>query len=229
LTAYSVKLEQISTGKQADIMVVYGASEDEARRQAEDQIRRSPTPNDLRVATITAMARISGVGMLTATAEMLTATAEMVQQSTDRNDLYETDIVTWSEQQADLLRRHASNELDWDNLAEEIDDVGHSQRDALESRIATVLLHLFKLEASPAMDPRAGWRETVREQRRGIQRVLKRNQPLRQQVATIINDEMAGARDDALASLADYNEQPRVDMTSVTFTEEQVLGPWLPD
>jgi hypothetical protein len=151
------------------------------------------------------------------------------------DDLYDTDIVTWSEQQAELLRRRAAGELvndaeiDWPNVAEEIEDVGHSQRDALENRIATVLLHLFRLEASPATDPRAGWRETVREQRRGIQRVLKRNPALRQLVATIINDEMTGARDDARASLADYNEEPRVDMAGVTFTEEQVLGPWLPD
>ena len=35
-------------------------------------------------------------------------------------DLYDTDILLWSEQQAELLRRRAANALDWDNLAEEI-------------------------------------------------------------------------------------------------------------
>jgi len=35
-------------------------------------------------------------------------------------DLYDEDILTWSEQQAELLRRRSANALDWDNLAEEI-------------------------------------------------------------------------------------------------------------
>ena len=42
------------------------------------------------------------------------------------NDLYDEDIVTWSEQQAELLRRRSANALDWDHLAEEIEDVGRS-------------------------------------------------------------------------------------------------------
>src|SRR5215470_15760572 len=43
------------------------------------------------------------------------------------SDLYEDDILLWSEQQAELLRRRAANDLDWANLAEEIEDVGKSQ------------------------------------------------------------------------------------------------------
>ena len=151
------------------------------------------------------------------------------------DDLYDTDIVTWSEQQAALLRRRAAGELvneaelDWSNIAEEIDDVGKRERDALESRIATVLLHLFRLIASPAAQPRAGWRVTVREPRRHIHRILKRNPSLRPAVVEIIRDELSGARDDALASIADYNEQPRVDLAGVSLDEDQVLGTWLPE
>jgi hypothetical protein len=46
---------------------------------------------------------------------------------------YGTDILLWSERQADLLRRRAAGdlvndtELDWANIAEEIADVGASQ------------------------------------------------------------------------------------------------------
>ena len=38
------------------------------------------------------------------------------------SDLYGDDIVLWCEQQADALRRRASNQLDWKNLAEEIEE-----------------------------------------------------------------------------------------------------------
>jgi hypothetical protein len=39
------------------------------------------------------------------------------------DDLYDTDIVLWSEQQAAALRRRAANEIDWENVAEEIEAV----------------------------------------------------------------------------------------------------------
>ena len=48
-------------------------------------------------------------------------------------DLYDTDILIWSEEQAEFLRRRAANALDWDNLAEEIADVGLSQLHAVMS------------------------------------------------------------------------------------------------
>jgi hypothetical protein len=55
------------------------------------------------------------------------------------SDLYDTDIVLWSEQQAELLRRRATGELsndaalDWPNIADEIEAVGSEQRHAVES------------------------------------------------------------------------------------------------
>ena len=40
------------------------------------------------------------------------------------SDLYEDDILLWSEHQAEALRRRAANEIDWENVAEEIESVG---------------------------------------------------------------------------------------------------------
>jgi Domain of unknown function DUF29 len=80
---------------------------------------------------------------------------------------YDTDTLLWSERQADLLRRIAAGEqvnaqVDWENVAEAIDSVGKSQRIALASHVGVVLEHLMKLEASPAIESRRGWEETVR-------------------------------------------------------------------
>jgi len=63
--------------------------------------------------------------------------------------LYEEDILLWSEQQAELLRRRAADALDWDNLAEEIGDVGLSQLHAVESLLVQALIHMLKAEAWP--------------------------------------------------------------------------------
>lgn len=148
---------------------------------------------------------------------------------------YDTDISIWSERQGELLRRRAIGELvneaelDWRNIAEEIEALGKSDRRELRNRIATLLDHLIRLQASPATSPRAGWRKTVREQRRGIQTLLKESPSLGPAVPVIISEELSGAREEALASLADNNEQPRVDVASLDFTADQVLGPWLPE
>ncbi|MGH7084764.1 MAG: DUF29 family protein, partial [Acetobacteraceae bacterium] len=77
---------------------------------------------------------------------------------TDAKRLYDEDFVLWAEQQAAALRaaaQGASNlELDWENLAEEIDSLGTSQRSALRSQIRRIIRHLIKLEYSLAQDPR---------------------------------------------------------------------------
>jgi hypothetical protein len=75
-------------------------------------------------------------------------------------DLYETDILIWSEQQAALLRRRAANALDWDNLAEEIADVGLSQLHAVMSHLRLALLHDLKAEAWPLSRDVEHWRAT---------------------------------------------------------------------
>jgi hypothetical protein len=78
---------------------------------------------------------------------------------------YDTDILQWSEQQAELLRRRASNALDWDNLAEEIEDVGRSQLRAVESHLVQALLHDLKAVAWPLSRDVPHWRAEARGQR----------------------------------------------------------------
>jgi hypothetical protein len=71
------------------------------------------------------------------------------------SDLYEDDILLWSEQQAELLRRRAAGELvndaelDWPNIAEEIGDVGSERLHAVESLLVQALRHMLKAEAWP--------------------------------------------------------------------------------
>jgi hypothetical protein len=147
--------------------------------------------------------------------------------------LYDIDLVEWSERQADLLRRVAAGEAvnekpDWTNIAEEIDALGKNQGRELSSRIAAILVHLIKLEASPATEPRAGWRETVRHQRDEIERLLADAPSLRARIPAIIARELAGARNRATAALADNGEAPRTEPAQLAYTEDQVVCDWLP-
>lgn len=94
--------------------------------------------------------------------------------ATDRS--YDADLVLWAEDQARALRDAAQARtnlpIDWENVAEEIESLGRSQARELASRIGVILVHLMKLQASPAAQPRAGWRETIIEQRNEIERLL---------------------------------------------------------
>jgi hypothetical protein len=148
---------------------------------------------------------------------------------------YDTDIVSWSEHQADLLRRHATMQRandpapDWPNIIEEIESVGRSERSALASHIRTVLEHLAKLDTSPAVEPRGGWRQTVLRARAAIDEVLEESPSLRPTLDTVIAREMTRIRPLVAEALAQYGETPRVPLEQINYTADQVLGPWFPD
>jgi hypothetical protein len=83
---------------------------------------------------------------------------------------YDTDFYTWTQTQAAALRAQEWKTLDLENLAEEIESLGQRDRDAIESQLVRVLLHLLKLTYDPAPRPRRGWRVTVADAREKIAR-----------------------------------------------------------
>jgi len=84
------------------------------------------------------------------------------------SDLYDDDILLWSEHQARLLRRRAAGELvndaelDWPNIAEEIESVGREQLHAVESFLVQALLHDLKAQAWPLSREVPHWRAEAR-------------------------------------------------------------------
>ena len=86
--------------------------------------------------------------------------------SATRDELYDTDILTWSERQAALLRRLAAGErvnasIDWSNVIEEIESVGRSERQACESLLRQALVHVLKLHLAPTSEAAPHWRGEV--------------------------------------------------------------------
>jgi hypothetical protein len=81
------------------------------------------------------------------------------------DDLYERDILTWSQHQADLLRRLARGEkvngVDWDHVVEEITDVGLSEFNAVRSYLRQMLTHLLKVQGWPDNAAVDHWRGEI--------------------------------------------------------------------
>jgi hypothetical protein len=78
------------------------------------------------------------------------------------SSLYETDVVLWSVEQADALRRRAFDELDLENIVEEITSVGNEQIHAVESFLVQALAHDLKADAWPSSREVPSWRAEAR-------------------------------------------------------------------
>jgi hypothetical protein len=80
-------------------------------------------------------------------------------------DLYEHDILSWSEHQADLLRRAArgerANDIDWPHVIEEIADVGISELNAVRCLLRQAMIHLIKIHLFPTDTARLHWRQEL--------------------------------------------------------------------
>ncbi len=90
--------------------------------------------------------------------------------------LYEEDIVAWANEQAKFIRSGQFNLLDREHLADEIEDVGKSERRELGSRMAVLMAHLLKWQFQPARRG-ASWRRTIELQRGEIDYILKKEAP----------------------------------------------------
>jgi len=107
---------------------------------------------------------------------------------------YDTDILEWSEHQAALLRRVAAGErvnnadLDWTNIAEEIESVGRSELRDVESHLVQALLHDLKCEAWPLASYVPHWRAEARGQRADARRAFVPSMRQKIDVADLYRD-----------------------------------------
>ena len=147
--------------------------------------------------------------------------------------LYDQGLVLWSDEQARALRAAANTgwnaPIDWENVAEEIESLGRSDRRALASHIAVVIEHLLKLQRSAAVEPARGWKDTIRRARNEIERLLAESPSLRRDIVALVTKELPRARTMAHANFQDYGEQRLIDIGKVAYTEDQVLGDWMPE
>jgi hypothetical protein len=114
------------------------------------------------------------------------------------SDLYEDDILLWAERQSDLLRRRAAGELvndgelDWPNIAEEIEDVGRSQLHGVESLLTQALLHMLKAKSWPSACAVPNWQADARLFRRQARRRFVPSMRQRIDLAALYADALAG-------------------------------------
>jgi hypothetical protein len=144
----------------------------------------------------------------------------------ERQSLYERDFYRWIEQQASRLREGRLDRLDVANLLEEIEDMGRSEKRAVEDNLVVLLTHLLKYRFQPDQWS-SGWRGSFVEHRRRLRKLLKES-PSLVPVARGMFAECSA--DSCEQTAAASGLSPDSFSAEPPFTLEQVLDPkYLPD
>ncbi|MEO0375418.1 MAG: DUF29 domain-containing protein [Cyanobacteria bacterium P01_A01_bin.17] len=140
--------------------------------------------------------------------------------------IYETDFVEWIDKAAKLLKQGKFDELDIENLVEEVESLGRSEKNALRSNLRVLLMHLLKWQYQSSK--RTGsWKATIREHRKRLQYAFKDSPSLRNYYAAVIEESYKIARELAADETElDVNVFPAE--CPYTYTSKQILddGYW---
>ena len=147
-------------------------------------------------------------------------TAQLPQSQTiSGSSLYEQDFYLWIQTTAELLKQGRLTELDLENLIDEIETMGRSEKRALESNLEVLLMHLLKYQIQAERRSKS-WQYTILEHRRRVQKALKESPSLKPYFDQVFDESYQTARRLAVIetglAIATFSEQS-------PFTLEQVL------
>jgi hypothetical protein len=99
--------------------------------------------------------------------------------------LYEADYLGWLEATANALKRKDYGAIDWENMLEEIEDMGRRERQSLKSNLVILLLHLLKWQFQPDKQSNS-WNASIVEHRQRLQDSLEESPSLKPYLDTIL-------------------------------------------
>ena len=106
---------------------------------------------------------------------------------------HEKDFFNWTRNQMKFLKEKEFTKLDIDNLIDEIESLGNSERNAIESYMIVLFIHLLKMEYQPAMRCNS-WENSIENAKFRIKRLVKKNPSLNKEVSEVIQDAFYSAK-----------------------------------
>lgn len=96
---------------------------------------------------------------------------------TDIKELHDRDFNLWVEATKKAIAERDFENMDWDNLFDEVDDLGKSEKRSLESYLERLIAHILKLQYWDAERERnyKHWKVEVINFRQRLKRLLKQN------------------------------------------------------
>lgn len=131
------------------------------------------------------------------------------------NLLYETDFYQWLIQTANQLKERQFEKIDWENLIEEIESMGRSEKRELASRLVILLSHILKWIYQPRKRSES-WISTISEQQIQIQNLLQDSPSLNNYCKEIFESCYQKARKKAsVETKLDLSVFPEINLLSV--------------
>ncbi|MEO0013880.1 MAG: hypothetical protein RLZZ535_2269 [Cyanobacteriota bacterium] len=145
---------------------------------------------------------------------------------TDSANLYDRDYYLWLSHTAQLISEGKLAEVDTANLIEEIEDMGRSEKRAIESNLVVVLLHLLKYKYQPERRTNS-WKSSIREHRRRLRKAFSASPSLKGYCEEVFSECYQDGREQA----ADETELPLNTFPPESpFTLDETLNPnYLPE
>jgi hypothetical protein len=106
--------------------------------------------------------------------------------------LYDTDLVAWACEQADLARRGSVNALDLAHIAEELEGMVRAEHRALASQMERLMAHLLKWQYQPKRRSKS-WLRSIDDSRRQIDRLLADSPSLTSELPQVVIAEWPAA------------------------------------
>ena len=135
--------------------------------------------------------------------------ASSLKQDPKMNGLYDRDFYSWTMRQAEALKQRDFNAIDWDNLIEEIEEVGASYRNGWTAHCAQAIARLLKIEyGDRAADWTLGhWAQEVEDFRKQMAKLIAKNPGLKGVYDEMFAEAWEDGRDEAVKKLAANDSQ----------------------
>lgn len=109
---------------------------------------------------------------------------------------YDKDFYKWTQKQAAFLKKRDFHHIDIDNLIEEIEALGKSDKRALRSYLVILLMHLLKSRHQSEKRSNS-WQNSMRNARIQIRLILDDSPSLKRELPKLVNDAYEIARNEA--------------------------------
>ncbi len=147
-------------------------------------------------------------------------------QSITLKPLYESDFLLWTQDTVAKIKAKDFDHVDFENLIEEIEALGRSEKKELASRLETLLAHLLKRIHVDMPQEFNGWERTIREQRRRLAQALKKTPSLKTVWDELITDAWELALDTVRDDYPQY-QFPNTWQFSSDIDTMLTINPWL--
>lgn len=139
--------------------------------------------------------------------------------------LYNQDFNQWLAEQIKALRQGQLNQLDLENLIEELESLGKSDKRALTSYLKVLVMHQLKWQYQPKKQS-SSWLNSINNARFEISLILEDSPSLENYLSEALTKAYAAARKEAAQETSiDPNQFPE----TCSYSLRDLLGDCLPN